>query len=161
MRLLRVAMEIGKMSMTEKEKSDLKLLTEFYSEVCDKADHDAATRIVAADCCFYASGSHEPVGFDAFFNYISIFQASLMFRHSILDYMSQDGNVLIHWRVDGTHQGELLGFKPSGLPVTYTGMSLFLVADDKIVKATSVFDEKRLVTQLSSSLREEDLTSDS
>jgi predicted ester cyclase len=138
-------------AMGEKEKSDLELLIEFYTKVCDNADYDAATRIISADCHFYASGSLDPVGFDDFFNYISLFQRRLLFKHSILDSLSQDGKVLIHWRVDGLHHGELLGFKPSGLPVKYTGMSLFNIIDKKIVKAISIFDEKSLIAQLSNS----------
>ena len=84
------------------------LVNDFYAKVADQSDKNTATRIVSPSVEFYASGSDVPVGFDDFFDYVSMFQRALAFKHVILETLVVK-TVLIYWRVEGTHKKELLG----------------------------------------------------
>lgn len=129
------------------------LVEQFYGKVCDQSDKEAAIKYIDSAVEFYASGTDIPVGFDDFFNYVSSFQKSLAFKHTIEETIVENSKVLIYWSLSGIHQKELFGFEPTGLPIKYTGMSLFYFKDDQIVKAVTVFDEKTLLDQLSSKTR--------
>ena len=85
------------------------LVDDFYAKVADQSDKNTATRIVSPSVEFYASGSDLPVGFDDFFDYVSMFQRALAFKHVILETLVDNKTVLIYWRVEGTHKKELLG----------------------------------------------------
>lgn len=125
------------------------LVDRFYAKVCDSSDKVIAREIISSDVEFYASGSDVPVGFDDFFDYISMFQKSLEFRHFILHTIADGNSALIHWRVEGTHKKELFGFAPTNKPVVYTGMTLFYINNKQCIrKAITVFDEKSFIAQL-------------
>ena len=53
------------------------LVDDFYAKVADQSDKNTATRIVSPSVEFYASGSDVSVGFDDFFDYVSMFQRAL------------------------------------------------------------------------------------
>ena len=129
------------------------LVEQFYGKVCDQSDREAAIKYIHSGVEFYASGTDTPVGFDDFFNYVSSFQKSLAFKHTIEETIVENEKVLIYWSLSGSHQKELFGYVPTCLPIKYTGMSLFYFKDNQIVKAITVFDEKTLIEQLSSSTR--------
>lgn len=125
------------------------LVDDFYAKVADRSDKNTATRIVSPSVEFYASGSDVPVGFDDFFEYVSMFQRALAFKHVILETLVDNKTVLIYWRVEGTHKKELLGCFPTNKAIVYTGMSLFYFDDENLIsKVITCFDEKTFIEQL-------------
>ena len=140
------------MDITSSQNLDL-IINEFYSKVCDRSDKDVANKIISKNVEFFPVGSNIPIGFDDFYEYVSTFQKSLKFSHTIKEYLAGERKVFIHWEVNGKHEGELLGFAPTNLNIKYSGMSIFELFNNQIVKATTSFDEKTLIEQLSSSSR--------
>ena len=125
------------------------LVNNFYAKVADQSDKKTATRIVSPSVEFYASGSDVPVGFDDFFDYVSMFQRALAFKHVILETLVDAKTALVYWRVEGTHKKELLGCAPTNKAIVYTGMSLFYFDDDNLIsKVITCFDEKTFIEQL-------------
>ena len=125
------------------------LVDSFYAKVADQSDRNTANKIISPTVKFYASGSDAPVDFDNFFSYVSMFQRALQFRHIILETLVDRQTVLIHWRVEGTHKNELLGYAPTNKAIVYTGMSLFYFDDRNLIsKAVTCFDEKSFIEQL-------------
>lgn len=102
---------------------------------------------------FYASGSDVSVGFDYFFDDVSMFQIALAFKHVILETLVDDKTALIYWPVEGTHKKELLGCSPTNKAIVYTDMSLFYFDDESLIsKVTACFEEKTFIEQLRAGL---------
>ena len=132
------------------------LVESFYGKVCDQSDRNMAEKIISPSVSFYATGSDVPVGFDDFFNYVSMFQKSLEFKHFIREHLVVDKTALIYWLVKGCHKKELLGFAPTNKDIVYSGMTLFYFDDQNLItKAITVFDEKNFIDQLQDSPEQE------
>jgi predicted ester cyclase len=58
------------------------------------------------------------------------------------------GEVAIRWSANGTHQGEFLGAVPTGRRITFRGIEIIRVADDRIVERWGEWDGLDLVEQL-------------
>lgn len=67
---------------------------------------------------------------------------------TILDLLGEGDQVVVHWRVDATHQGEYLGVAATGKPVAYQGIALLRVVDGKIVSDTAYWDNLAILRQL-------------
>jgi len=57
-------------------------------------------------------------------------------------------DVLVHWRLTGTHTGSLLGIAATGRPISIDGMDHFVVRDGRIVSNFVVFDQMDYARQL-------------
>jgi predicted ester cyclase len=64
------------------------------------------------------------------------------------DIVAEADKVVVRWKSRGTHQGEFMGVAPTGRHVTFTGMRLFRIAENKIVESWVNIDERGLREQL-------------
>ena len=55
-------------------------------------------------------------------------------RIAVEDLVADGDRVAARWRLRGTQRGEFLGVPPTGRPETLQGMSLFRLADGRIVE---------------------------
>ena len=69
-------------------------------------------------------------------------------RLTIFDLLAEGNQVAIHWRVEGTHQGEYLGVAATGKPVMYQGIALLRVEDGKIVDDIAYWDNLSILQQV-------------
>lgn len=67
---------------------------------------------------------------------------------TILDLLAEGNQVAIHWRVEGTHQGDYKGVSATGKPVIYQGIALLRVEDGKIVDDIAYWDDLSILQQL-------------
>ena len=67
---------------------------------------------------------------------------------SIEDEIAEGDKVVVRWRMRGTHTGELMGIAPTGKPVTWTGITIYRLADGKIVEEKGEEDSLGLMQQL-------------
>ena len=58
--------------------------------------------------------------------------------------------VVVRWTATGTQQGELLGIPASGKAVTFTGMTMYRMADDKIAETWWAYDALGVVQTITS-----------
>jgi len=66
-----------------------------------------------------------------------------------IDEMIAEGDrVMVQWTFNGTHQGEFNGLPPTGKPVSYSGINIFRIADDKIAEVWDIADRLWLWQQL-------------
>ena len=65
--------------------------------------------------------------------------------------LSVDDHVVTHWSCRGTHEGELLGLKPTGRTIEIEGISIFRLEDGRIAEQTLVWDALGMLTQLGAS----------
>jgi len=58
----------------------------------------------------------------------------------------------------GTHRGEFMGIAPTGREVTFEGLSIDKVVDDKIVESWVEWDLENIVRQIGAVVRAEELS---
>lgn len=60
----------------------------------------------------------------------------------------KDGRVLAHWRFSGKHTAEMFEIPATNKPFDITGMTIFSVAEGKIIEVWQVMEFARLLEQL-------------
>jgi len=64
------------------------------------------------------------------------------------DVIAEGDKAVVRWTGRGTHQGVLLGIPPTGKQVTWTGMTIYRIADGKIVEERGEEDALGFLQQL-------------
>ncbi len=80
-------------------------------------------------------------------------QAALRnFRITADEEIATGDTVVVRWTTRGTHQGLLMSpmgpVPPTGKPLTLSGVSIFRLADGKIVEQHTIFDALGMLQQL-------------
>lgn len=70
------------------------------------------------------------------------------FRFEILDQIAEGDKVATRWRLIGTHEGPFQGAPPSGMGVEMTGITIFRLADGKLVDGWTNEDVWGLLQQI-------------
>ena len=69
-------------------------------------------------------------------------------RLSAEDIVAEEDRVALRWRIQGTHQGELMGIPATGKAVDITGAVIRRYADGKVAEHWEVFDQVGMLQQL-------------
>ncbi len=69
-------------------------------------------------------------------------------RTEILHIVEDGCKVAIHWRTEGTHQGEFMDVPATGRSVTVTGASFLRFDNDKLAEEWVVWDPRDLLSAL-------------
>jgi steroid delta-isomerase-like uncharacterized protein len=69
--------------------------------------------------------------------------------------IAESDRVAARWTTRGTHDGDLLGFAPTGMPVEFTGISFFTVRCGKVVEFQTEMDAAGLLEQVGAPVRRE------
>lgn len=56
---------------------------------------------------------------------------------------------VIHWEANGTHLGEFKGIQPSGKKISYSGVTIYRILNEKIIEYWAYLDMHHLMKQLS------------
>jgi len=90
-------------------------------------------------------------------SYESYRQACLVYQTAFPDLhvsmdtvIAESDKVAVHWTATGTHQGELLGVPVSGNQVTYTGITIYRLADGKVAETWWAYDGLGVMQQVTS-----------
>jgi predicted ester cyclase len=62
--------------------------------------------------------------------------------------LRQNDLVVMHWRAEGKHQGPFKGHSPTGKKVSYPGVSLYKVKNNKVIEYWAYVDMNHLLSQL-------------
>ncbi|HXG36790.1 MAG TPA: ester cyclase, partial [Dehalococcoidia bacterium] len=68
--------------------------------------------------------------------------------YDIQQIISEGDKVMVHWKAQGTHQGEFRGVSPTGKRITYSGFDLYRMVNGKIVERWGQNDDLGLLEQL-------------
>lgn len=112
------------------------LVREYLETVVSRGDVDRADEFVAADLVFTSPYTPEPA------RKVEDFKQMIRGLHAVFpdmqlreeDIICEGDLVASRWTVQGTHRGEFMGAPPSGQRITITGLSLYRIADGKIVE---------------------------
>jgi len=64
------------------------------------------------------------------------------------DFIAEDDKVVVRWTLRGTHQGELLGIKPTDNKVAWSGITIYRLVRGKVVEERGEEDALGLMRQL-------------
>jgi steroid delta-isomerase-like uncharacterized protein len=70
------------------------------------------------------------------------------FQFSILGQIAEGDEVATRWTIRGTHTGEFQGVPPSGKPIEMTGITIFRIANGKLIEGWTNEDLLGLLQQL-------------
>jgi predicted ester cyclase len=118
---------------TERNKA---LVRRYLDEVVNKVDRNAAQQIVAADLVFTSPYTPEPTrDRESFLGMLSAVHTALPDFRLVDHAMVCEGDLVAsRWTVYGTHAAQLGPFAPTGRPLEITGLSIYRIADGRIVE---------------------------
>lgn len=130
--------------MSEQNK---KLVHQTFEAVWNRGEYGVIDERLAADYVGHsATEIHGPEGGKQF--------AAMMrsafpdFEYTVEDEIAEGDKVVNRWVVQATHQGEFQGVPPTGKEVTITGISIYRIANGKIVEGWTNADMLSLMQQL-------------
>lgn len=62
--------------------------------------------------------------------------------------ISENDLVSIQWSAQGTHKGEFKGKKPTGKPVSYSGVTVYRIKNGQIIEYWAYLDMQHLLSQI-------------
>ena len=131
--------------MSEQNKT---LARRWFEDLFSQGNLDAANEILSAEFVDHLTHEDER-GIEELKHYVTIYRTAFPdIQDSVEDIVAEADKVVVRWKSRGTHQGEFMGVAPTGRHVTFTGMRLFSIAENKIVESWVNIDERGLREQL-------------
>jgi steroid delta-isomerase-like uncharacterized protein len=132
--------------MSEQNK---RLARRWFEDLFSRGNLDAANEILSAEFVDHLPREQER-GIEELKHYVTIYRTAFPdIQDTVEEIVAEADKVVVRWRSRGTHQGEFLGVAPTGRHVTFTGMRLFRIAENKIAESWVNIDERGLQEQLS------------
>lgn len=124
------------------------------AEVYNTGNFDAMPEIFAAGYLHGSANGPDAIGIAEGARRIGGFVAALPDLAWTFDEVIAEGDrVAARWTTRGTHDGDLLGFAPTGKPVEFTGISFFTVRCGKVVEFQTEMDAAGLLEQVGAPVR--------
>jgi len=125
-----------------------------FDEVMNKGNLAVVDELFAADYVM-----HDPVspievrGPEGFKQVAAMYAAAFPDMQSTIEDMIAEGDqVAFRWTLIGTHNGELMGIPATGRRITVTGISIYRLADGKLVETWPSYDALGMIQQLTGPL---------
>lgn len=130
-------------------KSSKNLVCRYYEVLWNRRDLALADELIAESVVFRGSLGISVQGREGFKEYMrTVRRAFPDFHNRIEELIAENDRVAARLTYTGTHQGEVLGFAPTGRRVSYSGVALFGVVDNRIAQGWVLGDVHGLVRQL-------------
>ena len=131
--------------MSEQNKT---LARRWFEDHFSRGDLDAAEEILSAEFLDHLPREEER-GIEELKDYVSVYRTAFPdIEGTVEEIVAEADKVVVCWKSHGTHQGEFMGVAPTGRHVTFTGMRLFRIAENKIAESWVNIDERGLQEQL-------------
>jgi steroid delta-isomerase-like uncharacterized protein len=123
------------------------LVRRYFDRVVNQVDRAAAEELVAPDLVFTSPYTPQPVrDRESFLGMLEAVHAALPdFNLVDHDLIAEGDRVASRWTVYGTHQGQLGPFAPTGQRLAISGLSIYRIADGKIVEGWVQDDTMQLL----------------
>ncbi len=124
------------------------LARRWFEDLFSRGDLDAANEILSADFLDHLPREEER-SIEELKRYVGIYRSAFPdIQDTVEEIVAEGDKVVVRWRSRGTHQGEFMGVAPTSTHVTFTGMRLFRMAENKIAESWVNIDERGLQEQL-------------
>ena len=124
------------------------------AEVYNTGNFDVVPEIFAEGYVHGSANGPDAIGIAEGTRRIGRFVTALPDLEWTFDEVIAEGDrVAARWTTRGTHDGDLLGFAPTGKPVEFTGISFFTVRCGKVVEFQTEMDAAGLLEQVGAPVR--------
>jgi steroid delta-isomerase-like uncharacterized protein len=121
----------------------------WHEDAINGHDLSVIDEIVADDIVHHAGTFPDGVGPEAVKRVLGALLTGFPdVHHTVEDVIAEGDEVVIRWSAEGTHQGELQGYAPTGKHVTWTGINIFRIECGKIAEEWSELDGLGRVAQI-------------
>ena len=127
---------------------NVQLVERFWEEIWNQGKFEIAEEIVSQDFVLYlpAGEMRGPAGLKQWATMIRTGLPDVKFT---IEQLFADGpTVVTRWSAKGTHTGFLLGYPPTHKPVRMSGISIFQIADQRIIEDRAAEDALGLLQQI-------------
>ncbi|MBN1580392.1 MAG: ester cyclase [Anaerolineae bacterium] len=121
------------------------IVRRWNDEIINKGNVDIVDELAAANYVNHADGSDRE-GFKRYWKAVGA--AFSNGNIAIEDLFAEGDKVVIRWMIRATHTGEYLGVPATGKKMEMAGISIYRIANGKIVQDWSVSDQLGMMQQL-------------
>jgi len=115
-------------------------------EAFNKQNLDTLDEFIAPD---YVDHPRQLLGLESYKQHLRIYYKTFPDSHeNIEDIIAEGDKVWIRLKGTGTHTGELRGLSPTGKKITWEAVSIWRIADGRVVEMWAVADELDFYKQL-------------
>lgn len=119
----------------------------FLDELWNRGNFRAVDQLLASD--YDGHSSTEIQGPDGAKEFVSGLRIAFPdFQFEVLDQVSEGDEVATRWIISGTHEGEFQGMPPSGKRIEMTGITIFRIADGKLIEGWTNEDVLGMLQQI-------------
>ena len=125
------------------------LVRRWVEEVVNAGNLAVADEIMAPHYAFYVASRPTPTDREGHKQLVAGFlHAFPDLRRNIEEMVGEGNKVVERWTDTGTHRGEFQGLAPTGKTISYAGITIWRIAEGKIVENKTVQDFMGLMQQL-------------
>jgi len=125
------------------------LIRRYYSELWNQWIPEALEELISPNIVFRGSIGTAVEGINEFKGYVSRIRSAFPdFHNHVEELIAESDSVVARLTYTGTHRGELFGFRGTGTKVTYQGIAIFHIGNDKVVEGHVLGDTETLKRQL-------------
>ncbi|HET9992238.1 MAG TPA: ester cyclase [Kofleriaceae bacterium] len=144
------AAKIDKKPMTETAQDKNKaLVRRFYDEVWNKGHLDVADEVFARDYVRHDPGPPAPPGAEGQKQVAAGMRKAFPDLVYTVDFMIAENDIVAaRWTIQGTQTGDMMGAKPTGKKVTFSGVNIFRFDHGKVAELWNHRDDLSMMVQL-------------
>jgi steroid delta-isomerase-like uncharacterized protein len=125
------------------------IVQRYYAEVILKGNFTVLGEVVAEGIVAHGPGFPDIKGRAAFLQSVQGFRAAFPdVQGTLEDVVTEGDRVVVRWTEKGTHQGEYAGRAATGKAMQWTGISIYRLAEGKVVEMWVQMDHLGLLRQL-------------
>jgi steroid delta-isomerase-like uncharacterized protein len=127
-----------------------KALVYRYCEAWNKHNVAAMEELYAPDLVSHSAGVFPDMDREGVKQmYTAVFFPAFPDAHiAVEDLIAEGDKVVCRWTVRGTHRGEFMGVPPTGKQVSFTGIEIERIEDDRFVEFWTIGDMLGVMQQL-------------
>lgn len=136
--------------MTETAQDENKaLVRRFYDEVWNKGHLDVADEVFATDYVRHDPGPPAPAGPEGQKQVAAGVRKAFPDLIYAVDFMMAENDlVMARWTIQGTQTGDMMGAKPTGKKITFSGVNIFRFDYGKVAEIWNHRDDLSMMVQL-------------
>lgn len=126
------------------------LVSRIADDIWNRGDLDVCNEVMAPDARYH--GPHMPAGLgnrETWRSAIAMYRGAFPDSHVTYEDLRVCGDIVVgRWSATGTQTGPLPGLEPTGKPISLGGITIYRIADGKIVEAWEQLDMLGMWQQL-------------
>jgi ribosomal protein S18 acetylase RimI-like enzyme/predicted ester cyclase len=125
------------------------LVTRYYEQMWNRWNFDLADELIADEFVFRGSLGRQVRGREEFKDYMRLVQTAFSDFHNQVEHIVACGSdIVARLEYTGTHDGKLLGIRPTFRRIRYAGIAMFQSGSDRLLSGFVVGDRLTLLEQI-------------